>query len=206
MGKLFQRYKKNGKAKTEFKSVDSLHIENQKSTNDDIHDMSVPIVNNDVYVVNPNPEEAPTTSERNIPPTVSEHLTDILNKSKQDAIKRATEMPKKPNVPQNKKIEKTNTNTDKPKKEHYEVEAESLGFKDLPKNLANSLIAWKKSNRPVVNGKQWNDRLSICRNCSYWMENKNTNMAKCMKCGCSSGKLLLTSSSCPLSPPKWPSL
>ena len=106
MGKLFQRYKKNGKAKTEFKSVESLHTENQKSTNGDIHDMSVPIVNNDVYVVNPNPEETPTTSERNIPPTVSEHLTDILNKSKQDAIKRAAEMTKKPNVPQNKKIEK----------------------------------------------------------------------------------------------------
>ena len=71
MGKLFQRYKKNGKAKTEFKLVDSLHAENQQSINSDIHDMSVPIVNNDVYIVNPNSEEAPTTSERNIPPTVS---------------------------------------------------------------------------------------------------------------------------------------
>jgi hypothetical protein len=27
-----------------------------------------------------------------------------------------------------------------------------------------------------------------------------------MKCGCGSGKLLLTSSKCPLTPPKWDSL
>ena len=84
--------------------------------------------------------------------------------------------------------------------------AKNLGFKDMPSNLAQSLLAWTKSGRPVVNAKQWETRLTICKSCSFWSENKNTNVAKCMKCGCGSGKLLLTSSKCPLTPPKWDSL
>ena len=92
------------------------------------------------------------------------------------------------------------------RKETYEEQASALGFKDLPTNLAHSLMSWTKTGRPVVTSEQWNARLTICRECQFWSENKTTNHAKCMKCGCGSGKLLLTQSKCPLNPPKWTSL
>ena len=88
------------------------------------------------------------------------------------------------------------------------VEAEKPdkpGFVDLAKNLTKSLIEWQRAGRPVVTSEQWNKRLSICRDCRFWSEIKTTNVARCTKCGCSSGKLLLSTSKCPLNPPKWTS-
>ncbi len=77
------------------------------------------------------------------------------------------------------------------------------GFLGLANNLTKALIDWQRAGRPVVTSEQWNRRLSICRGCEYWREFKQTKIAKCMKCGCSSGKLLLSTSKCPLNPPKW---
>jgi len=88
-------------------------------------------------------------------------------------------------------------------KTYYENESEKLGFKKLAKNLSQSLIAWNKAGRPIVNTVQWDYRISICRQCEFWQEVGKTQVARCKKCGCSSGKLLLATSSCPLNPPKW---
>ena len=88
-------------------------------------------------------------------------------------------------------------------KTYYENESEKLGFKKLAKNLSQSLIAWNKAGRPIVNTVQWDYRISICRQCEFWQEVGKTQFARCKKCGCSSGKLLLATSSCPLNPPKW---
>ena len=85
-------------------------------------------------------------------------------------------------------------------------EAPKHGFLGLAKNLATSLIAWQKAGRPVVTSEQWDARLAICRGCEYWQEIGTTNVARCKKCGCSSGKLLLATSRCPLNPPKWDSV
>lgn len=82
-------------------------------------------------------------------------------------------------------------------------EMKKPGFKDMANNLTRSLIEWQKSGRPVVTSEQWNKRLTICRGCQYWSEIKSTQIARCLKCGCSSGKLLLSTSKCPLNPPKW---
>ena len=76
-------------------------------------------------------------------------------------------------------------------------------YKDLANNLTTALIEWQRAGRPVVTSEQWNKRLSICRGCEYWSEIMKTKIAKCRKCGCSSGKLLLSTSRCPLNPPKW---
>lgn len=81
--------------------------------------------------------------------------------------------------------------------------SEQLGFFDLAKNLKNSLISWHKAGYPVVTRDEWSRRLAICRSCNYWEEFKKTQVARCNKCGCSSGKLLLKTSKCPLTPPKW---
>jgi hypothetical protein len=86
---------------------------------------------------------------------------------------------------------------------YYENESEKLGFKKLAKNLSQSLVAWNKAGRPIVNTVQWDYRISICRQCEFWQEVGKTQVARCKKCGCSSGKLLLATSSCPLNPPKW---
>lgn len=94
-------------------------------------------------------------------------------------------------------------------KQQDEVEqpdAEKMGFFGLAKNLTTSLLAWQKAGRPVVNSEQWNERIKICRGCEFWQEVGTTNIARCKKCGCSSGKLLLATSRCPLNPPKWDSV
>ena len=83
------------------------------------------------------------------------------------------------------------------------VEASTHTYKDLASNLVNSLIEWQRSGRKVVTSEQWTKRLTICRGCEFWSEVYNTKIARCKKCGCSSGKLLLATSSCPLNPPKW---
>ena len=142
----------------------------------------------------------------------AEELRAMLESSRQDAIQRSEEskVVQQPHI-ENKDVKTdnndSNNNKESMSREEFQVTtAKNLGFKDMPSNLAQSLLAWTKSGRPVVNAKQWETRLSICRSCSFWSENKNTNVAKCMKCGCGSGKLLLTSSKCPLTPPKWDSL
>lgn len=93
-----------------------------------------------------------------------------------------------------------------PQEELAQTSAEKHGFFGLAKNLTNSLMAWQKAGRPVVTSEQWNSRLTICRGCEFWQELGNTNIARCKKCGCSSGKLLLATSRCPLNPPKWDSV
>jgi hypothetical protein len=98
--------------------------------------------------------------------------------------------------------ESQNSNPQIPKDETQKT-SEKLGFFGLAKNLASSLVAWQKAGRPVVSSEQWNFRISICRNCPYWQEVGNSQIARCTKCGCSSGKLLLATSKCPLDPPRW---
>ena len=81
--------------------------------------------------------------------------------------------------------------------------SEHLTYKDMANNLTTALVEWQKAGRPVVTAEQWNKRLTICRGCEFWSEIMKTKIAKCKKCGCSSGKLLLSTSRCPLNPPKW---
>lgn len=80
---------------------------------------------------------------------------------------------------------------------------ERLGFKLLPKNLKNSLITLYRSGNPIVTPVEWERRSSICRTCNFWEEYSHGSIARCTKCGCSSGKLLLQTSKCPHDPPKW---
>tara|TARA_Y100000588_G_C13811404_1_gene735283 strand:- start:175 stop:513 length:339 start_codon:yes stop_codon:yes gene_type:complete len=78
-----------------------------------------------------------------------------------------------------------------------------LGFVNLATNLESSLIAWYRAGYPIVTSTDWDYRINICRKCKYWKELSKSKIATCEKCGCSSGKLLLKTSKCPLKPPKW---
>tara|TARA_E500000331_G_C17228046_1_gene701290 strand:- start:562 stop:906 length:345 start_codon:yes stop_codon:yes gene_type:complete len=102
---------------------------------------------------------------------------------------------------EDKSIDESNSNANKTNQDN-----KPTGFLDLANNLTRALVDWQRAGRPVVTSEQWNHRLSICRGCEYWREFKETKIAKCTKCGCSSGKLLLATSKCPLSPPKWSSV
>tara|TARA_B100001093_G_scaffold339651_1_gene324417 strand:+ start:8487 stop:8840 length:354 start_codon:yes stop_codon:yes gene_type:complete len=106
-----------------------------------------------------------------------------------------------------KKLEedKSEPNTDKSTSNNSSKPKSNVGFFDLANNLSKALVEWQRAGRPVVSSEQWNKRLSICRSCEYWQEIKQTKIARCLKCGCSSGKLLLSTSKCPLNPPKWTS-
>jgi len=73
----------------------------------------------------------------------------------------------------------------------------------LIKRLTSSLKEWKSEGYPVVSKEVLKERLSLCRSCEWWQELAKSNIARCRKCGCSSGKLLMGTSRCPLNPPKW---
>lgn len=205
MAKYYQRYKKKGVIKSTFEEVHSLYINKGFEPGGQIEDNS-----NDQDKSVFNTTEVKENSESEV--KKAEELRAMLESSRQDAIQRSEEskVVQQPHI-ENKDVKTdnndSNNNKESMSREEFQVTtAKNLGFKDMPSNLAQSLLAWTKSGRPVVNAKQWETRLSICRSCSFWSENKNTNVAKCMKCGCGSGKLLLTSSKCPLTPPKWDSL
>ena len=210
MGKLYQRYKRNGRqvgkfTEADYTEVDELKSEDSVSTqaiNNPLQLESVvkrevsqkePQKNNE-HKVKPSVNEELNNPSFELPLEFKQHLSEYISSQNIDSTNQPepeSELPPQTKTPQT------------PLKEQYEIEATELGFKNLPKNLAHSLISWKKSGRPVVESHQWNDRISICRSCSYWTENTQTNYAKCTKCGCGSGKLLLASSKCPLNPPKW---
>jgi|TARA_A200000159_G_C7236285_1_gene302489 hypothetical protein len=205
MAKYYQRYKKRGVIKSTFEEVHSLYINKGFEPGGQIEDNS-----NDQDKSVFNTTEVKENNESEV--KKAEELRAMLESSRQDAIQRSEEskVVEQPHI-ENKDVKTdnndSNNNKESMSREEFQVTtAKNLGFKDMPSNLAQSLLAWTKSGRPVVNAKQWETRLTICRSCSFWSENKNTNVAKCMKCGCGSGKLLLTSSKCPLTPPKWDSL
>lgn len=76
-------------------------------------------------------------------------------------------------------------------------------IKSVAGNFINAMRQWKNAGRPIVSKQGWNKRLTICRSCEWWQEIAKTKLARCKKCGCSSAKLLLGTSVCPLNPPKW---
>jgi hypothetical protein len=212
MGKLYQRYKRNGRqvgkfTEAKYKEVEETKPEDSisiKATDNQLQLESVAKRNQphtELHISNEHEVKQSVNNELNnptfdIPKEFKQHLSEYISSQNEDSeIKPTPPQPVSPNPPISEPRQ--------PTKEQYEIEAIDLGFKSLPKNLAHSLISWKKSGRPVVESHQWNNRISICRSCSYWTENTQTNYAKCTKCGCGSGKLLLASSKCPLNPPKW---
>ena len=194
MTNYYQRYKKRGVAKSDFTMKSGI-----KPTND----TEVGGIFTDTSNVNETEDKTQDTSDIELKSILESSRVDAQLKSKTTLgnLNKKTEPPK-----ENKEIKVKSDETEMNKEEFHVMTAKSLVFKDIPSNLAQSLVAWTKSGRSVVNSTQWSTRLKVCRSCSYWSENKNTNIAKCMKCGCGSGKLLLSGSKCPLNPPKWDSL
>lgn len=231
MGKLYQRYKRNGHQVSDFEKAEYVEVE---KNSEDIEDVAPKVGENNQLQLEsvakrdssnlldkskadnhrpPNVEEQLSDNSSlddlndprfNVPKEFKDHLRSYINDQNYDSLAKQNQTEVQSEPPRQISQSVTNHNeSELPFKENYELEAEKLGFKNLPKNLAHSLMSWRKTGRPVVNASEWNNRINTCRSCSYWVENQASNHAKCTKCGCGSGKLLLSSSRCPLNPPKW---
>ena len=218
MGKLVKIYKHNGKyVKTE---SDSQSV----NTNSTSKEEEMSVLSGDTIITSKshintsqdnhlqqelsNQTDDIKEIDNKTPDTFQEHLGQYINKNineKNDDNNTRVDKSKSISNLTNEVSDEKKQSREK-KLEVYEQYAVDQGFKNIPKNLSNALYSWTKANRPVVNAQQWNNRITICRSCSYWFEDLAGGFAKCKKCGCGSGKLLLTQSSCPLNPPKWSSV
>lgn len=76
-------------------------------------------------------------------------------------------------------------------------------FFSQTKNLAVSAINFAKNGFELANDEIYQKRKIICRECQFWDDKAFGNTGRCLKCGCSSLKLKMLSSQCPIG--KWAS-
>ena len=76
-------------------------------------------------------------------------------------------------------------------------------IKQMSKNFAKATAKWIKSGFETVTKSEFDERLEICRSCTFWDEKARLGMGKCNHegCGCSKGKLWLKTEKCPIQ--KW---
>jgi hypothetical protein len=73
------------------------------------------------------------------------------------------------------------------------------------KNFKNAMVDWAKGGFGTVSQNTFKGRIDICKQCEFWQSFGDT-VGRCRKCGCSSVKMALSTSRCPLNPPKWGSV
>ena len=74
----------------------------------------------------------------------------------------------------------------------------------MAKSLTESVVDWTKAGFKTVSEETLNKRLEICGKCEFWDASGFGGTGKCKKCGCSTqAKLRMSTSACPLDPPKW---
>ena len=68
-------------------------------------------------------------------------------------------------------------------------------------NFAGSVAEWAKAGAPLVTEEQFKERAEICQKCEFFDAQAFGHRGKCTKCGCSTYKLFLSTSRCPID--KW---
>ena len=66
------------------------------------------------------------------------------------------------------------------------------------KNFQHAILEWGKAGFPVVTKELFEARIDICRHCPDWDESARFGMGKCAVCGCTTLKLWLVTSKCPI--------
>lgn len=61
----------------------------------------------------------------------------------------------------------------------------------------------RHAKEPLVSAEELQRRREICADCNFFGHSQSLIKVACRRCGCSGLKLVLTSSQCPLNPPKW---
>jgi hypothetical protein len=74
---------------------------------------------------------------------------------------------------------------------------------ELAANFTGALAAWAKAGFKIVERSVYESRHALCQACDWWDAKAWAGSGRCRKCGCSRAKLWLTTSKCPLNPPKW---
>ena len=72
---------------------------------------------------------------------------------------------------------------------------------DMASNFASSVAQWAKAGAPVVTEEQFKQRADICNRCEFFDPAAFGGRGRCTKCGCSTYKLILAPSKCPIE--KW---
>lgn len=72
---------------------------------------------------------------------------------------------------------------------------------DMASNFASSVAQWAKAGAPVVTEEQFKQRADICNRCEFFDPAAFGGRGRCTKCGCSTYKLFLATSKCPIE--KW---
>jgi hypothetical protein len=80
-------------------------------------------------------------------------------------------------------------------------EQHNPNFPKKIKNFAGSMTRWACGGFKKVGQDVYDKRMGICNECQFWDKDGNLGMGKCLKCGCSSGKLWLGHEKCPIG--KW---
>ena len=69
------------------------------------------------------------------------------------------------------------------------------------KNVVLSGLKFAKNNFSIADDSIFLKRKEICDSCEFWDNNAFSGTGRCLKCGCSSLKLKLSSEKCPIG--KW---
>jgi hypothetical protein len=86
------------------------------------------------------------------------------------------------------------------KKNNEKNKYPSLGT--MLQSFTESVTEWAKKGFKVVNEKQFNDRLNICKGCELWDKEALGGSGRCTQCGCSTqAKLRIATEKCPVD--KW---
>jgi hypothetical protein len=80
------------------------------------------------------------------------------------------------------------------------VQVKYAGARQMVKNFGNAMIESGKTGFKMVTEEIFQQRLATCRACPHWQSEP---VQRCKVCGCTTGKLKLASSRCPLNPPRW---
>jgi|688.fasta_scaffold06405_14 hypothetical protein len=87
-------------------------------------------------------------------------------------------------------------------KSHPKISFELPTNSQMAKSVVGSLSKWVGGGFKQVQEKEFDQRLSHCKQCEFWNSKGFNNSGRCMKCGCSTWiKLRMATEKCPIG--KW---
>lgn len=65
-------------------------------------------------------------------------------------------------------------------------------------SFLQAITAWASAGFKMATPQQVQQRIEVCQSCEHWKPDGAFGMGRCMKCGCTSMKLALATSACPI--------
>lgn len=83
------------------------------------------------------------------------------------------------------------------------ISSEPPTVADMAREFAQASAHWIKQKAPVVSNEVFQERLSTCKACELFGGVRVFGLTACGRCGCTSLKLYMKTTSCPLPEPRW---